>query len=93
MNRRSFWKTLVVAPIAAAAGVAVVASNDALHFRGLLGIIQNSTVGNYGGIDRSAAGNDFWETSINTDAGGALTEEMWLKAYRVRQGRARTLNP
>ena len=59
--------------------------NDALHLNGLLGIVDNadpaSVVGDYGGIDRGTAGNEFWEAIVK-DSGGTnrtLTEDLILE--------------
>lgn len=60
--------------------------NDALHLNGLLGIVDDADpvgiVGDYGGIDRGTAGNEFWESTV-LDNGGtnrSLTEDLLLQA-------------
>ena len=58
--------------------------NDALHLNGLLGIVDNddpaAVVGDYGGIDRATAGNEFWESIVNSNSGTnrTLTEDLIL---------------
>jgi hypothetical protein len=63
-----------------------VTSAVCLHSNGLLGIIDDAdpaaVVGDYGGIDRATAGNEFWE-SVVLDNGGTLrpfTEDLGLQA-------------
>lgn len=57
-----------------------------LHSNGLLGIIDDANpaavVGNYGGINRSTAGNEFWESVVLSNSGTnrALTEDVLLQA-------------
>ncbi len=59
---------------------------NSLHSNGLLGIIDSddpaAVVGDYGGIDRGTAGNEYWE-SVVLDNGGTnrpLTEDLLLQA-------------
>lgn len=60
--------------------------SDALHTHGLLGIIDDadpaSVVGDYGGIDRGTAGNEFWEAVVLSNSGTnrPLTEDLMLQA-------------
>lgn len=60
--------------------------NDALHVNGLLGIVNNAdpatVVGDYGGIDRGTAGNEYWESVVLANGGEnrALTEDLLLEA-------------
>lgn len=60
--------------------------NDSLHSNGLLGIIDTAdpatVVGDYGGIDRGTAGNEFWESIVldNSGTNRALTEDLMLEA-------------
>lgn len=57
-----------------------------LHTNGLLGIIDDadpaSVVGDYGGIDRGTAGNEFWESVVLSNSGTnrPLTEDLLLQA-------------
>jgi hypothetical protein len=60
--------------------------NNSLHSHGLLGIVSDSNpaavVGNYGGINRSTAGNEFWQ-AVQLDNSGtnrAFTEDLGLQA-------------
>ena len=65
--------------------------NDALHMNGLIGIVSNanpaSVVGNYGGINRSTAGNEFWESPVlsNSSTNRPLTGDLMMDALRVRR--------
>ncbi len=58
--------------------------NDSLNLNGLLGIVDNddpaSVVGDYGGIDRGTAGNEFWESIVLSNSGvnRTLTEDLIL---------------
>ena len=60
--------------------------NDSLHTNGLLGIINDSNpasvVGNFGAINRSTAGNEFWKAPVLSNSGTlrALTEDLLLQA-------------
>lgn len=62
--------------------------NDSLHMNGLLGIIDDANpaavVGNYGAINRSTAGNEFWESAVLSNSGSnrALTEDLLLQAFQ-----------
>lgn len=57
-----------------------------LHSNGLLGIIDDANpaavVGNYGGVNRSTAGNEFWESVVLSNSGTnrPLTEDLMLQA-------------
>jgi hypothetical protein len=64
----------------------VTSNNPAYHSNGLLGVINASNpaavVGNYGGINRSTAGNEYWK-SLQLANGGtnrAFTEDLGLQA-------------
>jgi hypothetical protein len=56
------------------------------HSNGLIGIIDDAdpaaVVGDYGGIDRATAGNEFWESVVLSNSGTnrALTEDLLLQA-------------
>lgn len=58
----------------------------ALHANGILGVVNSanpaSTVGNYGGINRSTAGNEFWKAVVLSNSGTnrPLTEDLLLQA-------------
>ena len=60
--------------------------NDSLHLNGLVGIVDNanpaSVVGNYGGINRSTAGNEYWESAVlgNSSTNRSLTEDLLLQS-------------
>jgi len=60
--------------------------SDSLHTHGLLGIIDNddpvAIVGDYGGVDRGTAGNEFWESVVLSNSGTnrPLTEDLMLQA-------------
>lgn len=60
--------------------------NDALALNGITGIVDTanpaSIVGNYGGINRSTAGNEFWESVVldNSGTNRSLTEDLMLNA-------------
>lgn len=60
--------------------------NDALHSNGLLSVISDANpagvVGNYGGINRSTAGNEFWKSVVLANGGTnrPLTEDLMLQA-------------
>ena len=80
--------TLSGAPSGTAAGDYVViqdtvSSSASLHTNGLLGIIDdaNPPNANFGGINRSTAGNEYWESAV-LDNGGtnrALPEDLMLQ--------------
>lgn len=63
-----------------------VTSAQMYHSNGLLGIIDSSNpaavVGNYGGINRSTAGNEFWKAVElgNSSVNRPLTEDLLLQA-------------
>lgn len=64
-----------------------VTSTLGLHTNGLLGVIDNvdpaaTVVGDYGGIDRGTAGNEFWESVVLSNSGSnrPLTEDLLLQA-------------
>jgi len=63
-----------------------VATAYSYHTNGLLGIIDNddppAPVGDYGGIDRGTAGNEFWESYVLSNGGTnrSFTEDLGLKA-------------
>ncbi len=56
------------------------------HTNGLLGVIDDanpaSVVGNYGGINRSTVGNEFWKAVVLSNSGTnrPLTEDLMLQA-------------
>lgn len=60
--------------------------NDSLHCFGLLGIVDDAdpaaVVGDYGGIDRGTAGNEFWESVVLSNGGTnrAFSEDLGLQA-------------
>jgi hypothetical protein len=64
----------------------VTSNNPAYHTNGLLGIISSSNpaavVGNFGGISRATAGNEYWKSVQLTNSGTnrALTEDLLLQA-------------
>lgn len=58
-----------------------------LHTNGLLGVIDDgnpaaTVVGNYGGINRSTAGNEYWKSVVLSNSGTnrPLTEDLLLQA-------------
>lgn len=63
-----------------------VSISGALHTHGLLDIISDvdpdAVVGDYGGIDRTAAGTEFWESLVLSNGGvnRPLTEDLMLQA-------------
>lgn len=63
-----------------------VSINASLHTNGLLGVINNANpaavVGNYGGVNRSTAGNEFWKSPVLSNSGTnrPLTEDLLLQA-------------
>lgn len=65
--------------------------NNALHLNGLLGVINDANptavVGNYGGINRGAAGNEFWESPVlgNSGTNRALTPDLLMQAIDMRR--------
>lgn len=88
--------TLSGTPTSTAAGdyMVIAATTDisvtttALHTNGLLGVIKDSNpttsavVANYGGINRSTAGNEYWKAYVDSNSGTnrPLTEDILLKA-------------
>jgi hypothetical protein len=83
--------TLSGAPSGTAAGdYAViqdtVATSTSYHSHGLLGVASNADPpapkGDYGGIDRTAAGTEYWESTVLANGGTnrALTEDLGLQA-------------
>lgn len=95
--------TLSANPTGTAAGdYAVIAgtcdvsvTTTSLHTNGLLGIINSANpaavVGNYGAINRSTAGNEFWQatTLSNSAVNRSLTEDLMLQAQdavRIKGG-------
>ena len=60
--------------------------NNSLHSHGLLGVIDsanpNAMAGNYGGINRSTAGNEYWQAVElgNNGTNRPLTEDLLLQA-------------
>jgi len=58
----------------------------ALHSNGLVGIVDSanpaSVVGNYGGINRSTAGNEYWQSVLLSNSGTnrAFNEDLGLEA-------------
>lgn len=63
-----------------------VGATFSYHTNGLLGVIDDAdpkaTVGDYGGIDRATAGNEFWESVVLSNSGTnrVLTEDLLLQA-------------
>jgi len=57
-----------------------------LHSNGLIGVVDDANpaavVGNYGGINRSTAGNEFWKSVVLSNSGTnrPLTEDLLLQA-------------
>lgn len=64
----------------------VTSNNPAYHTNGLLGIVSSANpaavVGNFGGINRSTAGNEYWKSVQLANAGTnrPLTEDLMLQA-------------
>lgn len=64
----------------------VSVSSVALHTNGLLGIINSANpaavVGNFGAINRSTAGNEYWKAPVLSNSGSLrpLTEDLLLQA-------------
>jgi hypothetical protein len=62
-----------------------VTSSSSLHTNGLLGIIDNddppAPKGDFGGIDRGTAGNEYWESVVLANGGTnrALTEDLLMQ--------------
>lgn len=63
-----------------------------LHSHGILGVVNNgnpaAVVGNYGGLDRTTAGFEFWQGSLlaNSGTNRPLTEDILLQAMdQVRE--------
>lgn len=62
-----------------------VGTSSCLHTNGLLGIIDDANpaavVGNYGGINRSTAGNEFWKAAVLSNSGSnrSLTEDLLIQ--------------
>ena len=62
-----------------------VTSSVCLHSNGLLGVINSANpaavVGNYGGLDRSTAGQEFWQGGVLSNSGSnrPLTEDLLLQ--------------
>ena len=60
--------------------------NDSLHSNGILGVINSanpaSVVGNFGNVNRSTAGNEFWKSVVLANGGSnrPLTEDLLLQA-------------
>lgn len=60
--------------------------SDSLHTNGLLGVIDDanpkSVVGNFGAINRSTAGNEYWQSVVldNSGTNRPLTEDLLLQA-------------
>lgn len=70
-----------------------VDATTALHTHGLLGVIDdaNPARGVYGNIDRSVAGNEYWEAAVLSNGGTlrTLTEDLIMQAedsVRVKSG-------
>ena len=76
-----------------------VATSYSYHTNGLLGIIDNadppSPKGDFGGIDRGTAGNEFWESVVldNSGTNRALTEDLMMQLEdNVREKGGASLN-
>lgn len=81
------------AVIAATCDISVTTTS--LHTNGLLGVVSDSNpaavVGNYGGINRSTAGNEYWKATVLSNSGTnrPLTEDLLLQAQdaiRIKGG-------
>lgn len=97
--------TLSGAPVNTAAGDYIVIEDTcdisvnatSLHTHGLLGIIDDenpaAVVGNYGGINRTTAGNEFWEAVVLANAGTnrALSEDLLLQGLDASREKGGTL--
>lgn len=63
-----------------------VTSAQCYHSNGLIGVIDDANpaavVGNYGGINRSTAGNEYWKSVVldNSGSNRAFTEDLGLQA-------------
>jgi hypothetical protein len=73
----------------------VSVTTTSLHTNGLLGVVSDanpaSVVGNYGGINRSTAGNEYWKAAVLSNSGTnrPLTEDLLLQAQdavRIKGG-------
>ena len=70
-----------------------VTSTASLHMNGVLSVINNanpaSPVGNYGGINRSTDGNEYWSSTVfgNGGTNRPLTEDMAMHAMNVARMR------
>jgi len=90
--------TLSGAPAGTAAGDYIViqdtvASSYSYHTHGLLGAIDDADVpvlGDYGGIDRTTAGTEFWESYVLSNGGTnrSFTEDLGLQAADGMRERA-----
>ena len=76
-----------------------VATSYSYHTNGLLGIIDNADPpapkGDFGGIDRGTAGNEFWESVVldNSATNRALTEDLMMQLEdNVREKGGASLN-
>ena len=76
-----------------------VSSSTSYHTNGLLGIIDNddppAPKGDFGGIDRGTAGNEFWESAVLSNSGTnrALTEDLIMQLEdSVREKGGASLN-
>lgn len=85
--------TLSGAPSSTASGDYIVIQDTcdggagaSLHSHGILGIVDNddppAVRGDYGGIDRGTAGNEWWESAVLSNSGTdrSLTEDLLLQA-------------
>lgn len=60
--------------------------NDSLHTNGITGIVDDgdpaTVVGDYGSIDRTTAGTEYWESTVLSNSGTnrTLTEDLLLQA-------------
>lgn len=70
-------------------------TTTSLHTNGLLGVVSNanpaSVVGNYGGINRTTAGNEFWQAAVLSNSGSnrPLSEDLMIQAQdavRIKGG-------
>jgi len=61
------------------------AAGEARHLHGIIGIVDNddpaAVVGDYGGIDRGTAGNEFWESVVLSNGGTnrTITEDLIIQ--------------
>ena len=70
-----------------------VATAASLHMNGVLSVIDDgnpaAVVGNYGGINRTTAGNEFWQSTVMSNSGTnrPLTEVLAMHAMQIARQR------